>query len=53
MAARNWTVSTAAFSEAAFTDPQLVEAWTATTRIAEALADPSEASAILSTAPRL
>ena len=44
---RNWSAAQAAFAEAAFLDPQLVQAWLTRARIAEALGDPKEASAIL------
>ncbi|MCA1408997.1 HEAT repeat domain-containing protein [Ensifer sp. IC3342] len=47
MAVRNWEAAQAAFAEAVFMDPQLVEAWIARARIAEALGDPAEATAIL------
>ncbi|WFU51144.1 tetratricopeptide repeat protein [Sinorhizobium terangae] len=48
MAVRNWEAAQAAFAEAVFMDPQLVQAWIARARIAEALGDPVEAAAILS-----
>lgn len=50
MSMRNWPAASSAFSEAVFMDPQLVPAWIARARIAEALGDASEAVTILSTA---
>lgn len=50
MATRNWAVAEAAFAEAVFLDPQLVQIWLTRARIAAALGDPSEARAILTTA---
>jgi len=50
MATRNWPAAQAAFAEAAFMDPQLVEAWTARARIAGALGNAAEATAILTAA---
>jgi predicted CXXCH cytochrome family protein len=47
---RNWDAARAAFAEATFMDPQLVQAWNARARIAEALGDPAEATAILTDA---
>jgi predicted CXXCH cytochrome family protein len=50
MTSRNWGAAGAAFAEATFMDPHLVQAWMARARIAEASGDPTEATAILSTA---
>ena len=50
MAIRNWPAAQAAFAEAAFMDPQLVEAWMARARIAAALGNVAEAIAILTAA---
>jgi predicted CXXCH cytochrome family protein len=50
MATRNWEAAQAAFAEATFMDPQLVQAWNARARIAEALGDVGGASTILSDA---
>lgn len=50
MATRNWAAAQAAFAEAVFMDPQLVQIWLTRARIAGALGDSSEAAAILSTA---
>ena len=50
MTMRNWDAAEAAFAEAVFMDPQLVQAWLARANIAEALGDPREAAAILETA---
>ncbi len=47
MVMRNWTAAQAAFAEAVFMDPQLVQAWITRARIAEALGETSEATAIL------
>lgn len=40
MTMRNWDAAEAAFAEAVFMDPQLVQAWLARANIAEALGDP-------------
>jgi predicted CXXCH cytochrome family protein len=50
MAIRNWPAAQAAFAEAVFMDPQLVEAWIARARIAAALGNVAEATAILTAA---
>jgi predicted CXXCH cytochrome family protein len=50
MAIRNWPAAEAAFAEAVFMDPQLVEAWLARARIAAALGNVAEATAILTAA---
>lgn len=50
MVTRNWDAAQAAFAEATFMDPQLVQAWHARARIAEALGDIAGAAGILSDA---
>jgi predicted CXXCH cytochrome family protein len=50
MATRNWEAAQAAFAEATLMDPQLVVAWLARARIAAALGDAGEATAILADA---
>ena len=50
MATRNWDAAQAAFAEATLMDPQLIAAWDARARIAEALGDAAEATVILSAA---
>lgn len=50
MTTRNWQAAQAAFAEAVFMDPQLVQAWLARARIAAALGDQMEAAAILKAA---
>ncbi len=50
MTMRNWDAAEAAFAEAVFMDPQLVQAWLARANIAEALGDHTEATTILETA---
>jgi Flp pilus assembly protein TadD len=47
---RNWDAAKAAFAEATLMDPQLVDAWLMRSRIADALGDPAEATAILTSA---
>jgi len=50
LATSNWSAAQAAFAEATFLDPQLVQAWLTRARIAEALGNPNEAAAILASA---
>lgn len=50
LATRNWDAAQAAFAEATLMDPQLVDAWLMRARIADALGDPAEATAILRSA---
>jgi predicted CXXCH cytochrome family protein len=50
MATRNWEAAQVAFAEATLADPQLVVAWLARARIAAALGEASEATAILTDA---
>lgn len=50
MATQNWPAAQAAFAEAVFMDPQLVQIWLTRARIAAALGDPAEAAAILTQA---
>ena len=47
MTTRNWEAAQAAFAEAVFLDPQLVQAWLTRARIVEALGNQREAAAIL------
>jgi len=47
MTTRNWTAAEAAFAEAVFLDPQLVQAWLARASIAQALGNLPEATSIL------
>ncbi|NGO50255.1 tetratricopeptide repeat protein [Allomesorhizobium camelthorni] len=50
MTMRNWDAAQAAFAEAVFMDPQLIQAWLTRARIAEALGEMGEAAAILASA---
>jgi predicted CXXCH cytochrome family protein len=50
MTTRNWQAATQAFAEAAFLDPQLVEAWLTQARIAAALGDADGAISVLTAA---
>ncbi|WP_167458455.1 tetratricopeptide repeat protein [Mesorhizobium kowhaii] len=49
MATRNWDAAKDAFAEAAFFDPQLVDAWLSRARISSALGDVADATSVLST----
>ena len=50
MTTRNWAAASQAFAEAAFLDPQLVEAWLARARIATALGETDGAVSVLTAA---